>query len=158
MSATRLVTLITGANRGLGFELARALVRFGGFHVIAAARKWENSVATPRGLLQTAHREATKMPTRHLSELSFVELDVTSPRSRLELEGSLASVLGTDQRVNVLVNNAGIYPDGWDADTFARCMATNAIGPLRLAEELAPFYSSDAHVVRILRCCFSACT
>jgi hypothetical protein len=48
-------------------------------------------------------------------------------------------VLGTEQRLNVLVNNAGVYVDGWSPEALATSMAANASGPLRLAAELAPF-------------------
>lgn len=147
--APRLVTLVTGANRGLGFELAKQLLRLGGFHVIAAARNWDREAGSSRDLLQGAFTESSKTPSRHVGGLDFVDLDVTSTRSRYELQGSLASILGREQKVNVLVNNAGIYPPGWDAESFANCMATNTIGPLRLAEELVPFYASDAQVVRV---------
>ena len=147
--ATRVVALITGANRGLGFTLAQMLVRRGGFHVIAAARKWTSEAGSSQNILQAAYREASKMPSRHIGGLDFVELDVTSDASRYALEGNLASVLGTEQRLNVLVNNAGIHLNEWTEEAFNKSMLTNCIAPLKLAEELLPFYAPDAHVVNV---------
>jgi NAD(P)-dependent dehydrogenase (short-subunit alcohol dehydrogenase family) len=147
--ATRTVTLITGANRGLGYELARVLLRRGGYHVIAAARRWTTEAGSPYNALDAAYAEASKTPSRHLGGLDFVEVDVASPDSRYALHGQLAKVLGTEQRVNVLVNNAGVYLNEWSPATFAKSMETNCIGPLGLASELVPFYAPDAHIVNV---------
>jgi len=144
---SRVVTLITGANRGLGFELARQLIRLGGFQVIAAAREWSPVAGTPRALLQDAASEAAKASSRRLGGVHFVELDVASEASRYALLGKLSAVLGTEQRINVVVNNAGVYPPEWTEAAFNHALAVNTVGPLRLATDLVPFYGPDAHVV-----------
>lgn len=147
--SARSVTLITGANRGLGFELARLLVRLGGYHVIASARSWRREAGSAHNHLLSAQDESQRMASRRSGELSFVEMDVGAAHSRLALQGALARVLGTEQRLNVLVNNAGVYVDGWSPEALASSMAANASGPLRLAAELAPFYAPDAHVINV---------
>lgn len=143
----RVVTLVTGANRGLGFELSKQLLRLGGFHVIVSARSWKTGAGTAFDALSRAHEAAAVMPTRHSSGLDFVELDVTSQTSRFVLQEQLAKVLGKEQKLDVLVNNAGIYLDGWTAENVAACVQTNCVGPLRLAQELSPLFSREGHVV-----------
>src|SRR5262245_24991082 len=76
-------TLITGANRGLGFEVARQLVA-AGHRVLIGARD------TARG-----QEAADTIGTR------FVQLDVTE-------DASVAAAAKTVGELDVLVNNAGI--------------------------------------------------
>jgi NAD(P)-dependent dehydrogenase (short-subunit alcohol dehydrogenase family) len=142
--SARVVTLITGANRGLGFDLARKLVRLGGYHVMACARKWTEGPATQ---LRSELASATRNSSLKRGALSLIELDVASVESRYKLLDKIAAELGTEQRINLLCNNAGVYPDGWSADIFQTTMDTNAIGPLKLALELKGLYAEGAHIV-----------
>lgn len=149
-ATSRVVALVTGANRGLGFELSRQLLRLGGYHIIASARKWEGGIGSARAALQAAADEAGKTPTRRLGGVDFLELDVASDASRYEVQGRLAALLGAEARLNVLVNNAAVYLPDWSEAALALSLATNTIGPLRLATELAPFFAAgDAHVINV---------
>lgn len=114
--------LVTGANRGIGLELARQY----------AARGW-TVIATAR-----APQAATALQ----------ELAATHPRVRIEpLDVTdAASVAALARRcqgvaIDVLVNNAGILgnqdgqkPGVFDYDAFDAVMATNVKGPTRMAE------------------------
>lgn len=89
------IALITGANRGIGYEICRQLAQQG-LHVILTSRdpaKGERATATLRqgGL-----------------EVSFCQLDVTNPDSVHRARDYVQHTFG---RLDVLVNNAGIYPD-----------------------------------------------
>lgn len=128
MNAEKRIALVTGANRGIGFETCRQLGRQG-YRVILASRneaKGEAAAATLRGEgLDVTHRP----------------LDVTSSES---IAGLAASVLGEWGAVDVLVNNAAIYPDEGQSvlrvgvDTFRDAMETNVFGPLQLCQALVP--------------------
>jgi NAD(P)-dependent dehydrogenase (short-subunit alcohol dehydrogenase family) len=109
------VALVTGANRGLGLEFARALLARGARKVYAAARE-PSSIALPG--------------------VQPVQLDVT--------DAQRVSALGRELGdVNLLVNNAGISradsflsPTG--VDSVRAELETNFYGPLLLTRALAP--------------------
>ena len=85
--------LITGANRGIGFETARQLaVR--GFHVVMGARSAQHG--------QKAVRELEEV-----GNVSLLVVDVSDSKS-IALAASKFASIG---QLDVLINNAGIYPD-----------------------------------------------
>ncbi|MEJ2274403.1 MAG: SDR family oxidoreductase [Woeseiaceae bacterium] len=109
--------LITGANRGIGLELARQYAA-AGWHVIGTARKPD--AADDLGAL------AAKV----------VQLDVTDPASVERMARDLA---GTP--IDVLINNAGIQPLMWkldeiDFEAFQRALDVNLTGPARVTRAL----------------------
>jgi NAD(P)-dependent dehydrogenase (short-subunit alcohol dehydrogenase family) len=122
------VTLITGANRGLGRETARRLVEMG-HTVYVGARSVELGEAT-----------ASELGGR------FVQLDVTDDAS---VEAAMNTIDELEGRLDVLVNNAGISASGEaDADVALRVFDTNAIGVIRVTQAGLPLLrKSDNPVV-----------
>src|SRR6476469_5589642 len=118
------VTLITGANKGIGFETARQLLELG--HVVyVGARDVE------RG-----EKAAAALGTR------FVQLDVTDDAS---VAAALATIEATEGRLDVLVHNAGILgDDGTDGPTALRVFDTNAVGIVRVTEAALPLLRRSA--------------
>ena len=113
------IALITGANRGLGFETARQLGREG-ITTIVAARDAEKGA-------QAVERLCDEGIDAHA-----VELDVTSGAS---VRAAAQRVRGEHGRLDILVNNAGILPeatagsaDPMDADVFRETYETNVFG------------------------------
>ncbi|HKG74435.1 MAG TPA: SDR family oxidoreductase [Aestuariivirgaceae bacterium] len=114
--------LITGANRGLGFEFARQYSAEG-WGVYAASR---NPAAAEqlRGLAQQA-------PDR----FTLVAMDVTDAESIRTAARQLR-----DTAIDVLINNAGISGAGGqvtgkvDYESWARVLDVNMMGPLRVTE------------------------
>ncbi len=123
------VTLVTGATRGLGREIARQLAEKHGHHVLLGARDLERGRAV-----------ATGMP----GSVEAVELDVTEPAT---IE-ALAARLGT---LDVLVNNAGVELDpetlaiepDWAA--IEGTLAVNLLGPWRVTAALVPLLLRAPH-------------
>jgi len=112
------VTLITGANKGIGFETARQLVDLG-HRVYVGARDPE------RG-----EKAAAELGAR------FVHLDVTDDAS---VTAALATITAEEGRLDVLVNNAGVLGDGpVDGPSAARVFDTNAVGVVRVTEAALP--------------------
>lgn len=124
--------LVTGANRGIGFEIARMLVR-DGLQVIIGARDGAKS------------REAAALLSKGGGRAASVSLDVADPASVSDALDEIAKNFGD---IDVLVNNAGILidaPGGFRAsvfdmtdDTMRTTFETNVIGPQRLIRALVP--------------------
>lgn len=135
------IALVTGANKGIGFEIAKELVEKG-WTVILTARNQE------RGTLAV---DALK---RQACEVDFQRLDVCDPKSISVLKDYLGWKYG---RLDVLVNNAGIFLDDdmssldVDLDTVKKTFDTNLFGPLRVSQALVPLLkkSDDARIINL---------
>ncbi|MFE4828219.1 SDR family NAD(P)-dependent oxidoreductase [Streptomyces sp. NPDC056672] len=125
------VTLITGANKGIGFETAKQLLELG-HTVYIGARDAE------RG-----EKAAAALGAR------FVQLDVTDDAS---VSGALATIGAAEGRLDVLINNAGVLGAGAiDGPTALRVFDTNAVGIVRVTEAALPLLheSSNPTVVTV---------
>ena len=125
-----LVAIVTGGNRGLGLETCRQLAVLG-FRVVLTSRNpklGEVAVAALResGLTVVAH-----------------QLDVTDP---LSVERLVADVDAAYDRIDVLVNNAGVAlrpADDLgtlqvDIETIRQTLEVNTLAPLRLCQAVVP--------------------
>jgi carbonyl reductase 1 len=109
MATAARTALVTGANRGLGRETARQLAA-GGFQVIVTARDAAEARATAEALAAAAR------PPGSISALPL-PLDVADPAGIAAAADHLRAA-GT--ALDVLVNNAGIAMDGFNADVARR--------------------------------------
>jgi NAD(P)-dependent dehydrogenase (short-subunit alcohol dehydrogenase family) len=122
------IALVTGANRGIGYEVCRQLAGQG-IHVVLTSRDQARGQAA-------AHQLQAKG-----LEVSPHPLDVTDRESIQRLVESIERTYG---RLDILVNNAGIYIDQRhrllevDAEVLRRTMDTNAYGPLWLTQACVP--------------------
>jgi len=121
------VTLITGANKGLGFETARRLIERG-HAVYLGARSVE------RG------ESAASEVGGH-----FVQLDVTDDSS---VEIALKFIAQKEGRLDVLVNNAGISTTGEVSGPVALTVFdTNVIGIVRVTQAAVPLLERSENPV-----------
>jgi NAD(P)-dependent dehydrogenase (short-subunit alcohol dehydrogenase family) len=139
VTATKLA-LITGANKGIGFEAARQLAQRG-FCVLIGARQ------------ALAGQDAAKKLTTEGGEAEFVLLDVTSDNSVEEAARAVGEKHG---RLDVLVNNAGIQDDAVRPSQLSiaalqKTLATNLEGPIRVSKAFLPLLgkSSDARIINV---------
>ena len=122
------VAVVTGGNRGLGLETCRQLGARG-LMVVLTARD------------PGAGRDAASGLRADGLDVRFRRLDVTEPGHVEELSAFLSEEVG---RIDVLVNNAGVYLDRGvaaldvDPEAVRRTMEVNAYGPLRLCQALVP--------------------
>jgi NAD(P)-dependent dehydrogenase (short-subunit alcohol dehydrogenase family) len=96
MAEVKKVALITGANRGIGFETARQLGQQGVLVIIAART------------LQSAEEAAGKLKAEGLDAVA-VKLDVTDAQDRQSVADFIAERFG---KLDILINNAGITAPG----------------------------------------------
>lgn len=122
------VAIVSGANRGIGLEVASQLAA-SGLHVVLGSRR-----------PGVGERAARSIAARGLDVESH-QLDVTDDESVRALAKHVARSLGG---ADILVNNAGLLLEE-DADVldvsvqhFRDCMETNVYGALRLAQALMP--------------------
>jgi len=127
------VALVTGASRGIGAEIARQLAAEHGFLVLAGGRD-PGDVEEADGVVA-------------------VELDVTDQAGVDALRDRIS---GDPGRLDVLVNNAGVYgPHDAIADTDlgeARgVLETNTFGALRVSKAMIPLLrrGDDARIVNV---------
>ena len=119
--------LITGANKGIGHEVARQLAGKE-FHVFIGARN------------RDAGRKAVDQITKKGGKATFLEIDVADNASVTAAVREFSKV--ADQ-LDVLVNNAGIMVDGDDAilevsdELVRKTLETNTLGALRVTRAFA---------------------
>lgn len=90
------VALITGANKGLGFEMSRQLAQYG-LTVLIAARK-----------LEVAEAAATTLRNEGL-KAEAIALDVND---RTQIQAAVEEIQARFGKLDVLINNAGVMLDG----------------------------------------------
>lgn len=126
------VALVTGANRGLGFETARQLL-IRDYRLIITAR----DVA--------AGKEAARELSAH-GEARFYLLDVTSTALTEDLQAYVQHEYG---RLDALVNNAAILKDeglgllNMPVDLLRLTLETNSLAPLWLARAFLPMMGTQ---------------
>ena len=126
---------MTGANRGIGFEVVRQLARRG-FTVILGSRDERKGIEASEEL----KREGLRVFARRL--------DVTDEES---VEWSRRWVEENFRRLDVLVNNAAILYDVWqragnaDFDTVREAFETNTLGAWRVAKAFLPLLRASKH-------------
>lgn len=129
------ITLITGANQGIGFATATVLGKVHGHHVIIGSRNAE------AGAKAAAQLQADGVTA------SSVQLDLTSDASIDAAVGVIGKQYG---HIDVLINNAGILIDGKNPDQstrdlFTETFSTNVIGTAVLTEKLLPLLRKSSH-------------
>jgi len=134
------VVLVTGANKGIGFEVSRQLGR-AGFTVLLGARN------TARG------EEAAKKLRGEGLDVRFVKADLDQA---VESGSALAKQIGEEfGHLDVLVNNAAIADreDGPASsvgiETLKRTFETNFFGTVALTQPLLPLLRA-AEAARIV--------
>jgi NAD(P)-dependent dehydrogenase (short-subunit alcohol dehydrogenase family) len=135
------IIVVTGGNRGIGFEICRQLAGRAA-RVVLTARKVDAGAA------------AVKKLAAQDRGIRFHPLDVAAPESIGALHDFLRRTYG---QLDVLINNAGIISEndtnGIEVDlaTVRDTLETNTLAPLHLSQTLVPLLkrSKSARIVNI---------
>ncbi len=138
MTTTR-IGLVTGANKGIGLEIARQLAE-AGVRVIIGVRD------------ATRARAAIDDLASQGLHVQSLRLDLDDPASISAAATAIASEYGT---LDILVNNAGIFdiadapPSKASLDAVRRVMETNFLGTLAVTQAMLPLLRKS-HAARIV--------
>lgn len=124
------IAVVTGGNRGIGFEVVKELTQLG-LNVILTSR------------VEKEGKKAVEELKKQNLHVDFFKLDVTSSNDIANLRRYIDQKYG---RVDVLINNAGVLLDdpsntsifNANVKTFYETMDVNVYGPFQLIQSLAP--------------------
>lgn len=140
MASDKRIILITGANTGIGYDTALFLARADSHnHVVVSARNEQ------RGLEALKKLQAMNLK----GTLSFQLLDVSSDTS---IVTAVKDISATFSKLDVLVNNAGIFvPGPTTRATMRETFKVNVFGPVILTDALAPLLkkSNDPRIINV---------
>lgn len=127
---------VTGADHGLGLALATRLLAQG-WRVVA-------------GRYASAEHRLDELASRHDSHLQIVPLDVSDLDS---VRAAAAAAMSEHDSIDLVINNAAVLGlgglenrigDGLDYNTILATISINALGPLRVVQELLPALSRSS--------------
>ncbi len=134
--------LVTGANKSIGFEVARQLAQQG-IYVYLGSRKLENGIAA-----------VNKLKAEGLSNVEAVQLDITNDES---VKNARAEIGKRTKTLDILINNAGIYGGYPQAaldstiDQFKTAYDANVYGVVRVTQAFIDLLkkSSEPRIVNV---------
>jgi NAD(P)-dependent dehydrogenase (short-subunit alcohol dehydrogenase family) len=131
------MALVTGSNRGIGFEIAKQLA-MKRIEVILTSRNSANGEAAVRKLARDDAKKVVAM-----------ELDVSK---QVSVDNLLDKVERTSGRLDILVNNAAILIDredvvasNADLDTVMTTLETNLMGAWRMCKAFIPLMKKNGY-------------
>ncbi|KXJ88694.1 hypothetical protein Micbo1qcDRAFT_189796 [Microdochium bolleyi] len=129
--------IVTGANTGLGYEAARHLVANHAARVVMAVRNVEAGEKARTELLSSAALQAagsqTALEVWPLDLASYASVQAFAARARAELD-----------RLDVVIQNAGVAAAGSQAEGHPLCLTVNVLGTVLLGVLLLPQMSETA--------------
>ncbi|KAI9092805.1 hypothetical protein DFS34DRAFT_631909 [Phlyctochytrium arcticum] len=132
MASTRPLVIITGANRGIGFALAKEL-HMGNFDILITARDSLKAVETLQSVT------ATSGP----GTVDSASLDTSfAPSITKFITETLTPLVRDAKRTIYFVNNAGIV----GTDSFRPVLSTNVIGPIKLTQAFIKLVEANPSV------------
>jgi NAD(P)-dependent dehydrogenase (short-subunit alcohol dehydrogenase family) len=132
MQGAKKVALITGANKGIGFEVARQIAK-AGWTVLAAARNEE-----------LGRQAAAKLQAEGL-DVQFVHIDLNAQESAVTAAEAIRKEFG---KLDLLINNAAINHAGdgpaskVSVETLETVMRTNYAGAVLVTQAMLPLLQS----------------
>jgi NAD(P)-dependent dehydrogenase (short-subunit alcohol dehydrogenase family) len=124
----QLITLVTGANQGLGYYAVEHLALTGKHHVLLGSRSLEKGEAAIEKLVESN-------PKVKASTITAVQIDITDDNSI----AALATLIKDKyKKLDILINNAAIASVGNSREVWNSIFNTNVAGTAMLTEALLP--------------------
>ena len=130
------IALVTGGNRGLGYETCRQLAQLG-LKVLLGARD-----------LNKGKSAAYQLNEKEGLDVKFYQLDVSDQNSISNVVKEVDKEFG---KLDVLVNNAAILYDTWqkaidaDLEVVKDALRTNLFGPWRMSQAFVPIMKANRY-------------
>ena len=136
----RKIALITGANKGIGFEVARQLAQQN-IHVLVGSRD-----------LSRGQKAIEQLRSQNLP-VSLIQIDVTNQSS---IDAAVAQVTNEYKRLDILINNSGVYtkephPSQLKLETIRDNFEVNFFGAFAVTQAFLPLIknSSAGRIVNV---------
>ncbi|GAU17539.1 hypothetical protein TSUD_340830 [Trifolium subterraneum] len=138
--ATKMYVVVTGANKGIGFEICKQLASKGTI-VIVTARDEDRGLQALDKLKQELN-----LAMSHNENVIFHHLDLTDPNSIASLANFIKTHFG---KLDILVNNAGLLTE--NEELTEACLKTNYYGTKGLTKALIPLlqFSNSPRTVNV---------
>jgi NAD(P)-dependent dehydrogenase (short-subunit alcohol dehydrogenase family) len=144
MRRNQRTAFVTGANKGIGFEVVRQLARER-FRVFLGARNEEAGKAAAEKLDQEGKKQGN---------VSFLEIDISNPES---IKRAAEEFARQSDHLDALVNNAGMLLDedkdvlALTTEMFQTTLRTNTLGTLLVSQAFLPFLrkSDNPRIVNV---------
>jgi NAD(P)-dependent dehydrogenase (short-subunit alcohol dehydrogenase family) len=130
--------LVTGANKGIGFEICRQLGALG-YHVILSARNKERGIKAANALSEMRYK------------IDFLQMDVSNEKSIMDVINEFKR---HEVKLDVLINNAGILLDDTDildlkTEVLEKTIYTNTFGAFWVIKTFLPLLNNGGRIINI---------
>ena len=129
------VCIVTGANKGIGFEIARGMGALQ-YKVILACRNQQLGLEARSRLVESGY------------DVELEQLDIADPAS---IASFVSSVTSKHPKIDILINNAAIAFKPEDPTPFSKqsriTLQPNFFGTLELTEQMIPHLKKSDHPV-----------
>ncbi|ANQ48320.1 SDR family oxidoreductase [Flammeovirga sp. MY04] len=129
---TKKLALVTGANRGIGYAIAKGLLSDGYMVLVTSRNKIDGEKATQK--------------LKEFGDAHYFPLDVSEDSSIHQLNQYVSKEFG---KLDVLINNAGINYDTWQTTLEAdlaevhQTIETNVMGPWKMMQSFVPLMKKN---------------
>jgi len=138
------IWVLTGSNRGLGYEFVRQLSSSADTTIIAGVRS-----------LSKDHSELKSLQSSASGKIHILECDTGSAPSISSFASNITSTIGSGTKVDFLLNNAGINATSSDhasdltPESLHHHIDVNVLGPALLFQQLLPHLQSGSVVMNM---------
>jgi NAD(P)-dependent dehydrogenase (short-subunit alcohol dehydrogenase family) len=141
MQSSKKIALVTGANKGIGFEVARQIAA-SGCTVLLGARNKEQG------------EEAAARLKREGGDVRYLAIDLTEPATIAAAADRIAADFG---HLDILVNNAGVIapgdgpPASSSLDAIEQTLRVNFVGSVAVTQAMLPLLrkAASARIVNV---------
>ncbi|KAK4542566.1 hypothetical protein LTR36_006614 [Oleoguttula mirabilis] len=151
------VAAVTGANKGIGLAIVRNLAlqypaspfNAGPFLIYLTARSAERGAEAVDTLNNDPQLKQAKVLARDGGDttIKFRELDISQAKSIQEFSAFLKSE--HPDGIDIVINNAGIAMQGFDANVVRETIQTNYYGTLEATQDLLPLIRDGGRLVNV---------